>query len=312
MLPRIKLQIKIRSINKATSAADAIDAAAFSGQKKFTDSLASLQRIYDANPSALRPMAAIVDLYLRSQQQEKAVAFLQDALKANPDNAEALVLLGSVRLSKNDLKQAQTDFESAIKHQPKNPAGYRALASLYARQKKSDEALTVIQAGLKQQPQDFALRLTLAGIYKSKHEYERAITEYETLLKQQPGSMVVANNLASLLSDRSSDKSSFERAYSIAQVLKNSQVPQFKDTLGWIEYRKGNHTEALKLLEDAAKGLPRVALVHYHLGMSYLATGETAKASDQFAKARQLAPNDLSLIEKIDAATKGSAEKGKS
>ena len=68
---------------------------------------------------------------------------------------------------------------------------------------------------------------------------------------------------------------------------------------------------ALRLLEDAAKSLPNLALVQYHLGMSYLATGQDDKANDAFANARKLAPNDAELSAKIDAALKSRPEKAK-
>jgi hypothetical protein len=42
--------------------------------------------------------------------------------------------------------------------------------------------------------------------WSRRSDYEAAIAEYEILLKQDPGSLIVANNLASLLSDRRTDK----------------------------------------------------------------------------------------------------------
>ena len=44
--------------------------------------------------------------------------------------------------------------------------------------------------------------------------------------------------------------------------------------------------------------------------MSYLASGQDASASEQFTKARELAPNDAGLKAKIDAALKSSSKKG--
>jgi tetratricopeptide (TPR) repeat protein len=122
------------------------------------------------------------------------------------------------------------------------------------------------------------------------------------MLKDQPGSMIIANNLASLLSDHRKDKASLERARSLALLLRNSPLPQFKDTVGWIDYQQGDYRAAIASLKDAATQMANVALVHYHLGMSYLAIGETAKASQEFKKARELAPNDAELKSKIDAA----------
>jgi Tfp pilus assembly protein PilF len=256
-------------------------------------------------------MAALVGVYLQSKQFDKAEAFLKGVLNANPQNAEALVLMGSIQLAKDDPIQAAKYFDTAIKQQPKDIVGYRALADLYIRQKKIDDALGIIRAGLQQEPKSFALHLTLAGLLEAKGEFEAAIVEYEALLKDQPGSMIVANNLASLLADHRTDKASLERANSLAVLLKNSQVPQFKDTLGWVNYQRGDYTAASSLLETAATELPNVALVHFHLGMTYLATGQDAKASEQFKKASELAPNDAELKMKIDAALKSHPEKVK-
>ena len=288
-----------------------INVAAFSGDKNYNESLAVLQNVYAANPGAVQPMAAIVAIYLQSKQIDKAEAFIKEALKANPGNAEAIALMGSIALAKNDPNQAVTNFEAAIKQQPKNIIGYRALASLYVRQNKLDDALRIIRAGLEQQPKNFALQLTLAGVLEAKGEFEPAIAEYESMLKDQPGSMIVANNLASLLSDYRTDKASLERANSIALQLTKSQIPQFKDTLGWVAHQRGDYTAAGSLLEGAAAQLPNVPTVHYHLGMNYLATGQDAKASEQFTKARELAPNDAELKKKIDAALKSRSEKVK-
>jgi cellulose synthase operon protein C len=301
----------IRRLGDKSDAADRINGAALFGEKKFDESAAALQNSFEANPTGVQPMAALVSVYLQAKQTDKAEAFLRDALKANPANAEALVLMGSVQLSKNNLDGAVKSFEAAIQAQPKDDTGYRALAEIYARQKKLDEALMIIQTGLQQQPQSFALRLGKAGILELKGQYEPAISEYEGMLKEQPGSMIVANNLASLLAERRTDKASLAHAGTLAALLKNSDIPQFKDTLGWISYLQGDKASAIPLLEDSAAKMPNNALVQYHLGMSYLGAGQDTNASERFKKALELAPNDADLKAKIDAAMKSEAAKPK-
>ena len=301
----------IRNINSKSEVAEQIHAAAFGGQQKFNDSLTILRDAYDAKPNDVQPMAALVDGYLKAKQTDNAQALLQDVLKANPQNAEALTLMGTVQLVKNNPQQAERNFEAAIKAQPSNAVGYRALADLYARQNKIDEALKIVRAGLEHQAKNFQLRFALAGLLEVKRDYELAIAEYEAMLKDQPGSMIVANNLASLLADHRADKASMDRAKSIALLLKNSQIPQFKDTLGWVSYQSGDYETAASLLEDAVSKMPNVALVRYHLGMTYMAAGQGEKAAEQFKKARDLAPNDPDLKVKIDAALKSRSEKEK-
>ncbi len=306
-----KIADAIHRLNKKSNIADQIKGAALVGQKKLNESLAIFRDAYTQNPS-VEPMTALVNVYMRVGQIDKAEAFLHEVLKANPHNAEALVLLGSVHLTSKDQKKAKAEFEAAIEQQPKNAVGYRALATLYASQNKLDEGIKVVREGLKQEPKNFALRLTLAGLLESERDYDAAIAEYDSMLRDQPGSMVVANNLASLLSDHRKDKASIEKARSLSTLLKASPVPQFKDTIGWVDYQQGDYKAAISSLEDAVAKLPNVAMIHYHLGMSYMAIDENAKAAEQFKKARALSPHDAELQTKIDGALRDKSGKNKS
>src|SRR5262249_17887613 len=137
--------------------------------------------------------------------------------------------------------------KAAVEKQPKKIVGYRALADFYLRQNQTDEALKVIKTGVQMQPDSSALRILLASVLELKGDFEGAISEYESILQQEPGSFVVANNLASLLTAHRTDRPSHERAYNLALTLRKSQVPYFKDTLGWIHYQRGEHKAALPL-----------------------------------------------------------------
>jgi tetratricopeptide (TPR) repeat protein len=291
----------IKRIGSNPVLGDELLGAALAGRNKNDESIVALQNAYQAQPNATQPMYALVRAYLRAQKPDQAIGFLQSVLKASPSNAEAYVLLGSVQLTMKSSDEARKSFMAAIAKQPANVVGYRALADYYIAQKNYDEALKAINAGLKQQPDSFGLHQALAGILEQSGNYDGAIAEYESLLSKDPGSMVVANNLASLLSDHRTDKASLDRAVQLATMLQKSPLPQFKDTLGWVRYREGDYKAALPLLDDAATALPN-ALVHYHLGMAYLSTGQPAKASEQFKLALAQAPVDPGLEEQIRAA----------
>jgi tetratricopeptide (TPR) repeat protein len=253
-------------------------------------------------------MYALVRTYLRAQKSDEAITFLQSVIKANPTNAEAYVLLGSVQLATKAPDQARQNFLTAIAKQPTKDIGYRALADLYLLQNNNQEALKAVQAGLKEQPNSFVLHLALADILERIGNYDGAISEYNNLLTDDPGSIVVANNLASLLADYHTDKASLDRAKELAASLQKSPLPQFKDTLGWVDYREGDYNAALPLLKDAAAAMPTLPLVLYHLGMNYLALGQPDKAAEQFNTALAQKP-DQELQDKIHTAqTKGRTE----
>ena len=291
----------IRNTETGRNIADQVLGAALLGQHKYDESIAVFQSAVNASPSAVQPMISLVHALVRAQETDKAIGFLKSTLEANPDNAEAQVLMGSIQLATGARDQALENFRLAIEKQPKNVVGYQALANLYADEKKFDNALTVIRSGLQMQPDSVILQLAMADALEQTHQYEAAISEYERLLSKQPGSMIVANNLASLLSDHRNDKASLERAYALVASLRETQIPQFKDTLGWVSYRRDDYVNAVPLLEKAVAALPNTALVRYHLAMSYIAIRQTAKASEQLSAALSLAP-DFELEAKIQDA----------
>jgi cellulose synthase operon protein C len=289
-----------------TGGADQIRAAALAGEQKFTESNELLQSAYQASPSAPQPIAALVNGYVRAKQPDKAIALLQSVLKRDPANAEAYTLLGAVRLATNQPDEALKNFTAAITKDPKYVAGYRALAEFYMSQHKLDEAQKAIRAGLEQVPENGVLHLILANTMELEGDYEGAILEYQWILDKDPGSLVAANNLASLLADHRTDKTSFERAQSLAAMLRKSPVPQFKDTLGWASYQNGDYRTAVSVLEEASAAMPGRAVVHYHLGMAYIATSQLAKASEQLNTALNESP-EAGLKAKIEAALKKTA-----
>ena len=297
---------RIKYLGGDFNVAEQILGAALLAQDKYDEGIDVLQSAYAAAPTAVQPMLSLIRAYLRAKQTDKAVALLQKVLKADPNNAEAYVLLGSIQQQTGALDQARSSFKTAIDKQPKFAAGYQALANFYFAQKNVDEAQNVIGAGLKEQPDDANLHMALASIDEAKENYDAAIAEYEGMLIRNPQSLVVANNLASMLSNYKTDKASLERAQTLAASLRKSPVPQFKDTLGWVSYQNGDYKSALPLLEEAAAALPDQPSVHYHLGMSYIAAGQVGKAFEQLNIALKKAPG-AELKAKIEAALKNTS-----
>jgi predicted Zn-dependent protease len=199
-----------------------------------------------------------------------------------PKNAQLLVLNGQALVALNKDDEALRSFKTAVEQQPKDPIGYTALYEFYIRNKNFDAAVDIMQAGLREQPNNANFRLALAGLQIQKGDNETAIAQYEGILKDQPKSVVAINNLVSLLLDNRSDKDSLNRALALSGELRNTNVPQFQDTYGWAQFKRGDYKTAVSVLENAASKLPNLAAVHYHLGMTYKSNGALDKAEEQF------------------------------
>src|SRR5205085_6248873 len=101
----------------------------------------------------------------------------------------------------------------------------------------------------REQPGNMNFRLTSANLQILKGDQAGAITQYESILKDQPNSLLAINNLVSLVLDTRSDNESLDRAFALSENLKNSTVPQFQDTYGWSQFKKGDATTAEATLE---------------------------------------------------------------
>jgi tetratricopeptide (TPR) repeat protein len=257
-------------------------------RKNYAESIEAFKRAFQASPSEAQPMVALVRSYLLAGKTNEAITFLNSVVQASPDNVGARLLLGQLQFSKGDTPAATQTFKTVIGQQSKDPAGYVNLANLHISSKQFAEAEQVIAQGLSAIPGDFSLRVTQAGIYELSGRIDDAIKYYELLLKERPNADVLANNLASLLSDHRTDKTSLARAHELAKRFQRSEIPQFKDTLGWATYRIGKPGDAAQLLEDATKRLPDLPVFRYHLGMSYLAMKKPEAARKELEKALTL------------------------
>jgi tetratricopeptide (TPR) repeat protein len=118
--------------------------------------------------------------------------------------------------------------------------------------------------------------------------------------------LLAINNLVSLALDNPPNKELMDRAMSLAERLKGSQVPQFLDTYGWSEYRRGDIKGAIATLEAARAKLNNLAAIRYHLGMSYLAAGDKDKANEEFKAASGIEADGTTLKKNILEALKQS------
>ena len=280
---------QIKSIGNPGQAADQIMGVVLAGQKNYGDSIAAFKRAYDNSPSEAKPIAAMVRTYVLAGKQKEAMSFLASVLASNPANLDARVMEGQLFAANGEKQKAVEAFNMVISQAPKAVLGYQQLAAYYLHEKRNDEAQQVISKGLAVAPNDFGLRLTQAGIFEASEKFDDAIKTYEALIKEKPESEVIINNLVSLITDHRTDKASLDRAYSLAQRLSRSDVPYFKDTLGWASYKAGKFNDAISQLESASKALPGIAIFQYHLGMAYLANSDKPRARKTLEKALKLA-----------------------
>ncbi len=273
-----ELADKAKKIGANSTVTDQILGAISLSKNDVEGTISAFKRAYEANPNDSESLVVIVKSYVQAGKPKEALAFIDNVLKANPSNTVAKIIQGQLYTLTGNHQQASQAFNEIIQAQPNNPAGYQQLAILQQSQNQMAEAEITVNKGLIASPKDFALKLAQASIFEVTKRFEEAIKVYEEMMIVRPDSDILANNLASLLTDHRTDKASMNRAYELAKVSKDSQIPQFLDTYGWASYKTGNFDEAEKALKTAIAKSPEVAIFHYHLAKIYLAKNDNAQA----------------------------------
>jgi len=265
--------------------ANQIQGAVFAARQNYDSALTALRRAHDLAPTEVQPMLVLVRGYMAAGRQREALAFMQSVVNASPNNIDARLLQAQLKQQTGDAAGARQAYEAVLGLNPAAVPAYMGLMRNELAQGRTAQADEWLAKGLQATNNDYDLRLARASVLETLARYDDAIAIYETLLKDRPGAEVVINNLASLLSDHRTDKASHDRAYELAQRFRNSQVPQFRDTLGWAAYRVGRLEDAVLLLKSAADALPELPIVHYHYGMAQLAQNNKALARDALERA---------------------------
>ncbi|SMY09287.1 tetratricopeptide repeat protein [Flavimaricola marinus] len=268
------------------------------GQNRTEDVLNLLnEQIASAdNPASVA--STLVMAQVRGGKTDEARTFLDNALAEDPTSFELRMLDGALHQLTGDLDAAEATLRSLIADVPDAEPPVRMLYGLLSNAGRTDEAEAVLDAALEAQPESSVLLWIKAGELEKAGDIDAAIDIYERMYQTNSSNMIVANNLASLLATHRDDAESLDRAFAVARRLRGQEVPAFQDTYGWIESRRGNAAEALPYLESAAAGLPEDPLVHYHLGMTYVALERTEEARQSLTTALEIAgDSDLPQFE---------------
>jgi len=272
----------------AAGIADRLDMARLAGEGRTEETLALLRGLAadGGDPAA---MAQLMQAYVAAGDLAGAQAWLDGVLAADPASLPARLMQAGLQAARGETAEAEALHRALIAEDPAAPQPHRALFALLASQGRAAEAEAALAAGIAATEAagapDSDLVFLRAGLLEARGDFDGAIAAYETLYARDSGDPLVANNLASLLTTHRADPASLERAYLIARRLRDSDVPHFQDTYGWILHRRGDSAGALRHLAPAAEALGDNPLVQHHYGEALFALGRTAEARERFARA---------------------------
>jgi tetratricopeptide (TPR) repeat protein len=252
---------------------------------KAADAEHDYQQALKLQADAGEPLEALMRLYVRLRQPDKAMQRIDSVIAASPGNANARLLKAELLASQGRFDDAIDAYQGSVRAAPKWVQAWHGLALAQVAATRPDDAVKTLQLGIEQTQGSSVLIGDLGALYERLKRPDDAIALYEGVLARNPQSPVAMNNLAILLVNYKTDADSLARAQKLADQLASSSLVQVIDTRGWVKYKSGDFYGAEALLQRAVDQLPDSPELRYHLGMAQLRSGETEPAEQNLETA---------------------------
>lgn len=264
-------------------------------QQKTDETITLLERLAADNAGDIRRGVPLVQAYLRDGRLDAATALVEQLQDQAPDDPIVRLIAARMLDIRNQPEAAKAAYRALIADFPANFQTYVPLHNLLLRTGQPQEAAAVLDESIDATGRHPTLLAIKAGALERAGDFDGAIAIFEELYARDSNNLIFANNLASLLATHRPEAEALERAFLLARRLRDTRLPPFQDTYGWILARRGSYAEALQYLEPAAAALRNDPLVQYHYGIAAAGAGDRETAIAALTRALELAGGDSQL-----------------
>jgi tetratricopeptide (TPR) repeat protein len=223
----------------------------------------------DFNPTNPGLLSVLGDIAARRGQYPTAIQWIEKAIDAKPGDLQVRNQLVSLHIDRHDLSAAREALSQALEIAPADPALLRRMSDIAARQGDMVGAFEWADHFVTASPQDPASHAHLAGLHLSQSNFAAAETAQRGALELAPADPGVLRRMSD------------------------------------IAVRSGDMQTALEWADRAIAARPNQAASHIHLAWLHLIQGDLAASESALRVARELDPNDISLLRRLsDLATR--------
>jgi tetratricopeptide (TPR) repeat protein len=261
------------------------DARVSRAEKGPAAALAELEKqpIRWAEPDSELALRELTDLAIAAGKPERAGALLERLAMQHPDTLHVQVTRTLLCISSGDLAAAAAALGRAEAIAPESTGVIVAQGLLARAQGDLEKARARLELAVERDATEPSYQYELARVLQDLGQRDAAESRLRELLVIQPDHAPGANDLAWLLADRGAE---LPFAAELAErAVRQLPVAEVRDTLGYVQLKRGQHEAALKTLGKVAKERPDYATARYHLALALAAKGQNEEAQQELRAA---------------------------
>ena len=242
------------------------------------------RKALELEPDSIAAQRLVVNLALRRDKPQEALALAQSLQKRLPGEARGYVMEGEIESSRKRWDPAISAFRKALSKPEPSQAAARLHTTLVAAQR-APEAAKFAQAWLTDNPKDAAFLLYLGDVALAQGALSLAEVRYQQVARLQPNNAIAPNNIAWLLMQQKKPGAleHAERAVKLAP-----DQPTFRDTLAMVLSADKQHSRAVEVEKQVVEQAPNVAAYRLTLAKIYLQAGDKDSARQELERLAKL------------------------
>jgi len=275
-------------------------------------------------------ISTLFELFVETKQYKEALWALEGMLQTAPDNSDLHYLAGIALdgLERNDqalkhlikvrpdskfynnavvhsallyhdmgkMSRAIGVIQEALAQEPDNTDYYLYLGSFYEELERYDDALKVLQEGLRRDDRNARLHFRLGVVYDKMGSKQDSISAIKAVLHLTPNDAEALNYLGYTYADMGINLDEAETLIQTALKIKPNDG-YITDSMGWVFFKRGQYSQALKWLNKAAQLVPDDPVILEHLGDVYLKLDSREKALNCYQRSLKKKDKDRQTLE---------------
>jgi tetratricopeptide (TPR) repeat protein len=232
---------------------------------------------------------ALADALSRAGRHAEAERALVALLAAHPNDVRLVAMRASVLDRAGRSRDAVALLRRAI--DARDRGSERDLSDLHAALAESllraglpAEAIATLRRALQSRPRDQELLYALGSAYERAGQAEVAIAQMRALLSVNPDHPEALNFLGYAYAEQGVRLDEAEKLVRRALEIK-PRSGHVLDSLGWVLFRRGDHGQAVEVLERAESLAGPEATILEHLGDAYRAASRLGDAARAYRRA---------------------------